>query len=116
MSKLNLTELEGKDMVPNVISAITEAFRLQTGRLPDALVITTQQARDYFIANGEPMTNFKGIPLEPEKRADETATVIKTINGIMAGMHVARSAEVRDVYQMLESMKVKLEGTSNGSK
>jgi hypothetical protein len=114
VSKLNLTEVEDKDMVPNVISALVDAFHTQTQRLPDALIITTVQAKAHFIANGEPMANFRGIPLEPEKRADETSTVIKTVNGILAGMHATRSAEVRDVYQMLENMKIKLEDKKNG--
>lgn len=111
MSKLSLIELEDKDMTVGIISALTEAFRTQTQRFPDSLVITSEQGRSYFIANGEVMTNFKGIPLEVQGKTNETATVIKTINGIMAGMHINRSQDVASVYQLLENMKVKLEET-----
>jgi len=112
MSKLNLTDLEDKDLVPNVISALLDAFKGQSGQFPMAIVVTRKQAVDHFIANNEVMSNFRGIALEPEKRADEASTVIKTISGIMAGMHAARLGEVRDVYSMLETMKVKYEKES----
>jgi hypothetical protein len=112
MSKLSLVELEDKDLLPNVISAIVDAFKTQTGRFPDALLVTHHQGTDHFIANGEVMSNFRGIPLEVERKTDETATVIKTINGILAGMHINRSKEVADIYQMLENMRTKLTETA----
>jgi hypothetical protein len=112
MSKLNLTDLEDKDLVPSVISGLLDAFKTQVGQFPMAIVVTSKQATDHFIANNEVMPNFRGIPLEAEKKADETTTVIKTVNGIMAGMHAGRVADVRDVYSMLEAMKIKLESKS----
>jgi hypothetical protein len=105
MSKLNLTEVEDKDLVPNVISALVDGFRTQTQRFPEALIITAAQAKAHFLANNEPMTNFRGIPLELEKLADEKTTIIKTISGILNGMHIKRVKEVADVYAMLEDMK-----------
>jgi len=112
VSKLNLTDLDDKDLAPNIISGLLEGFKTHTGQFPIAIVVTRKQAVDHFIANNEVMTNFRGIPLEPEKKADEASTVIKTISGIMAGMHAARLGEVRDVYSMLETMKVKYEKES----
>lgn len=110
MTKLNITEFDDRDLADStILSALVDCYHQKSNQLPSALVVTISQAKRYFFANNEVMSNYRGIPIELEKRADETATVIKTINGIMAGMHINRAQSVADVYSQLENMKVKLE-------
>ena len=110
MSKLILTALEERDCQPTVLEGLIAAFKVKTLRFPEAVVLTEAQAKGHFIANGEVMSNFHGIPLQIETKTDENKTVVKTINGLIKAMHIARVKEVTDVYQMLESTKAKYEG------
>lgn len=110
MSKLILTQLDDKDCQPSVLAGLLAAFKVQTGKFPMSVVFTEEQAKGHFIANGEVMSNFQGIPLEIEAKTDETRVILKTINGFLSAMHTARIHEVTDVYSMLENMKVKLTG------
>lgn len=109
MSKFVITGLEDKDLSGNtVLSALVDVYHEKTNQFPAAIVMSVAQAKKFFFANNEIMSNFRGIPIEIEKQADERATIVKTINGIMAGMHINRSKDVADVYSLLENMKVKL--------
>lgn len=110
MSKIDLTSFEDVHMTDKLLGLWLEIFRQSTGKFPESIVVTIDQAKKYFFSAGEMMTNYKGVPLEIQRKADELATVLKTIDGILTGMHTAAVKDSADVYRLLESMKLKLKG------
>ena len=115
-SLINLCDLDDRDLSGmDLVVALIDVFKLKTNRLPDALVVTGEQARKYFLANGQIMPDFRGIPLFLEKKSDEVATVTKTINSILEGMHTKRVKDVADVYANLENMKMRVLGVNKES-
>lgn len=108
MSKLSLIEISNQQFDVKLVSALMDAFRLSTGEFPAALLVTREQAERYFYEAGQTMNNFKGIPIEVERKASETATILKTINSILTGMHKSNVTDVSHVYSLLESMKDKI--------
>lgn len=108
MSKLILTALDDRDCQPTVVTGLIAAFKVKTDRFPESIIFTEEQAKGHFIANGEVMSNFQGIPLEIETKTNESRIILKTINGFLSALHTARVREVTDVYSMLEAMRAKL--------
>jgi hypothetical protein len=94
-------------MKPDLPAKLMDAFREVTGQFPVAFLVTKEQVEKFFFQAGEQLTNFRGIPLEIEKSASENSTVVKTINGVLNGMHTAEVKEVAQVYSLLERMKAK---------
>lgn len=109
MSKLNLVDISEQHFSAELISNLIEAFRLKTTNFPTALLVSRAQAEKYFYQAGEILTNFHGVPIEIEKRASENATIVKTINGILSGMHLKNVTDVSQIYAMLEEMKGKFD-------
>lgn len=105
MSKLSLIELSDQHFTPKLISSLVEAFRLNASQFPTALLVTQAQAERHFYEAGQVMSNFQGIPIEVEQKANEKTTVVKTINGILSGLHKSNATDVSHVYSMLEKMK-----------
>lgn len=108
MSKLDLTSFSDADLYEPFLSELTEFYRQKKNQFPEAIILSEGQAKKFFFANNELMTNYKGIPIELEKKTDERATVIKTIGGILSGMHKSNVKEVYEVYKLLEEMKIKI--------
>lgn len=108
-SLISLCDLDDRDLTGmDLLVALIDVFKLKTNRMPDALIITEEQAKKFFMANGQIMPDFRGIPLFLEKKSDQVATVISTINSILEGMHLKRVKDVADVYANLEDMKVRV--------
>jgi hypothetical protein len=106
VSSLNLCDLDDNDLViPTLVSALVDAFKLARNRFPESITVTADQANKFFFANNEVMSNFKGIPIIIASDADKKGTQISTINAIIKGMHTGRVHDIVDVYQKLESMK-----------
>lgn len=110
MSKLDLTSIDDKHMTNSLLDQWLEVFRRTTGNFPEAILITLEQGKKFFLNANEVSTNYKGVPLELQKSADETVTIIKSINAIMSGMHTAAVKDASDVYRLLEAMKAKVNG------
>ena len=108
MSKIDLSSIDEVHMTDSLLSQWLEIFRRTTGKFPDAIIVTLDQAKKFFLNANEIMTDYKGVPLEIQKNADERATVIKTINAVMTGMHNTASRDVSEVYRLLEGMKAKM--------
>jgi hypothetical protein len=109
MSSLNLCNVDDADLAyPTLPSALIDAFKLARGRFPESVIVTEEQAKKFFFANNEIMSNFKGIPLQLEARGNDRAVTLSTINGLLSAMHIARVKEATEVYSMLETMKSKL--------
>ena len=113
MSKIDLTSIEDNHMTEKLVNAWLEFFRTNTGKFPDALLVTQEQAKKFFYAAGEVFTNYKGVPIEVQKKADEVPTILKTIDSILTGMHTSAVKDASDVYRLLEQMKVKIKGEKN---
>jgi hypothetical protein len=108
MSKIDLTAVDDIHMTDKLLSAWLEVFRQATGKFPDAILVTLDQAKKFFLNANEIMTNYKGVPLELQKNADQTSTVIMTIDGILKGMHQTAVTDAASVYRLLENMKEKI--------
>ena len=111
MSKLNITTLVDSDMTVAMLSGLTDAYLAVNKVFPETLIITNDQAKKFFFEAGQVVNNFKGIPLEieAEVKANYRQATLNTINGILKGMHTARTQTATDVYSMLEDMKNKFE-------
>lgn len=112
MSKLDLTQFEDKHLTNPLLSAYLQLFKTTTGVFPEAIIITKEQGNKFFLNANEIASNYMGVPLELDKKTNEKATIVKTINGILSGMHNSQATEVAAVYRLLENMKAKFIGES----
>lgn len=108
MSKIDLTSIDDIHMTDKLLGIWLESFRQTTGKFPDAILITVEQAKKFFLNANEIMTNYKGVPLELQKNADQVGTVLMTIDGILKGMHTTTVKDAAEVYRLLENMKDKI--------
>jgi hypothetical protein len=113
MSKLNITDFLDKDVNPAVLSPLVDGMQKLTGELPTAIVVTEEQWDKFFRAANERISNFRGIPLETPLASDQRSVVLKTIQGVLTGMHIAGVKDAAEVYRLLENMKIKVSGETN---
>jgi hypothetical protein len=108
MSSINLCDIDDNDLsTPLLASALIDSFKAARARFPESIIVTEAQAKKFFFANNEVMSNFKGIPLQLDQKGSDRAAILNTITGVLSGMHIARVKDVAEVYSMLETMKLK---------
>lgn len=114
MSKIDLTSIDDIHLTDKLLGIWLEVFRQAAGKFPEAILITLEQAKKFFLSANEIMTNYKGVPLEIQKNADQTSTITMTIDGILRGMHQTAVSDVAGVYRLLENMKDKIKDGQGG--
>lgn len=108
MSSIDMTSVGDEHMTDKLLSGWLELFRQTTGKFPDAIIITLEQGKKWFLNANEIMSNYKGVPLEIQQKADQTDMIVRTINAVLTGMHTTAVKDTAEVYRLLENMKEKI--------
>lgn len=115
MSKFDITGLDDRLITPEILSPMVDKFYELTKEMPESIVLRAEQWSKFFMQAGEPMTNFRGIPLsmpETSENSTQKQNAIKTIDIILSHMHKADPTSVSDIYKYLEEVKERLGVTS----
>lgn len=110
MSLFDITRFDDQDVMEPLLGSLIQLYRDKTNKFPEALVVTEEQAKKFFYANGEVMNNYKGIPvtIDVVDATHDNTIATKTLNTILSNMHKNKVRDVADVYSALEELKLKL--------
>jgi hypothetical protein len=108
MAKIDLTTFTDEEMKDQILSSWVEQFRSAMNRFPESIVVTKEQVKKFFFAAGEPMTNYKGVPLEVHQEINSSETALKVVDNLISHLHQNGTNAMVDVYRHLEQAKLNI--------